>query len=241
MVKNTYSDKIFKGDLAREGAMSAFELQRKINDGEALTKQALSARLWGIAWDDFLPFHFQESDIYLDTITYKEFSDFIKENSEKIFTENEINSSFNNFDNSKARVTFYEQESDIFAYKIKEKIVGVFVSHPSDWSTYYLRYTNILPAYRGCQLTIRTIAFLSNILFSVGVQRIKTEVSPSNLRQVQRLSKLGFVISGNTLSERWGALLFMTKYLDNQSEQTFYNQFCVGLRPMNNSNLKQGE
>lgn len=63
------------------------------------------------------------------------------------------------------------------------------------------------------------------------MERVCVDVSPSNVEQVQRLSKLGFYVSGNSFSERWGACIAMTKYLDSHSEEVFLDQFCLGLRP----------
>jgi len=192
---------------------------------------SLSSKLWSIDWDSVLPHQFHGTDFYLDRSSYEELKNFVAKNSSALFTENERDSRFLNNESSALKSKFYEECADIFSYKIDELMVGVFVANVLDWSTYYFRYTNIHPDYRGHQLTERNIASLSQILFKHGVQRICLDVSPSNTEQIQRLSKLGFIISGNIFSERWGSNIMMTKFLDEKYQQVFFDQFCLGLRP----------
>lgn len=193
----------------------------------------LSTKLWSIAWDELLPYQFQGTDCYFDLSSFEELKDFLGTNAKSLFTDNEMTQRFLGNEPSPLKNKFYNEFADVFAYKVNEKIVGVFVANVLDWSSYYFRYTNIHPDYRGHQFTERSIKFLIQILKDHGVQRICLDVSPSNTEQVQRLSKLGFFISGNTFSERWGVNIAMTKYLDPKYEQVFFDQFCVGLRPNN--------
>ena len=42
----------------------------------------------------------------------------------------------------------YCSETDVFRFRSGSRTVGMFVSNPSDWSTYYMRSVAILPEYR---------------------------------------------------------------------------------------------
>jgi hypothetical protein len=54
-------------------------------------------------------------------------------------------------------------------------------------------------------------------------------VSPSNATMLHVATRLGFISSGTLLSDRWGALVRFTKFLDTPSESVFTRQFCSQL------------
>ncbi len=96
-----------------------------------------------------------------------------------------------------------------------------------DWSTYYLRYINILPQYRGHQLALDIMDKICQTLQHFGIERIEAHVSVGNLGQQIRMAKMGFISTGNYQSERWGSLSLLTKYLDKKYQHTFQRQFCL--------------
>lgn len=115
--------------------------------------KSLSTQLWSIPWEEVLPYQFQGTDFYLDISSYDEMMEFLSKNASQVFTQNEFDNRFLNKENSVAKTRFYREIADVFAYKLNEKIVGFFAMNAVDWSTCYFRYTNILPEYRGQNLT----------------------------------------------------------------------------------------
>jgi RimJ/RimL family protein N-acetyltransferase len=87
----------------------------------------------------------------------------------------------------------------------------------------------VLPAYQGRQLPRVVLPLLFERLKRAAVRRVEAETSPSNLVTIHVLTRMRFNITGNALSDRWGALLRMTKYLDRDAEDVFLDTFCVGI------------
>jgi GNAT superfamily N-acetyltransferase len=124
----------------------------------------------------------------------------------------------------------YYQTADVFEIKHSEQTVGLLICAPTDWSTYYIRTMGLLPAYQGRQLGRVILPFLFERLAGAGVRRIEAETSPSNHATVRLLTHLRFNITGTVLTERWGALLRLTKFVDEEAEDVFLDKFCSGVR-----------
>src|SRR6185503_19487640 len=99
-----------------------------------------------------------------------------------------------------------------------------------DWSTYHIRFCAFLPEYQGRQLLQRFFPTFFRILKQAGVERIETETSPSNLAIMHIMNRFHFNVTGTLMSERWGALVRFTKFLDEESERVFLQQFCTGIK-----------
>jgi hypothetical protein len=108
--------------------------------------------------------------------------------------------------------------------------VGVVICNPVDWSTYYLRMAAFVPAYQGQNLVKFVVARLCRILADAGVARFECEAAPSNVRCIATALALGFVVTGTTLSERWGALSRLTRYLNASAEESYLDRFCAAGR-----------
>ena len=63
-----------------------------------------------------------------------------------------------------------------------------------------------------------------------GVERVEADTSPANMATMHLLTRLRFNMTGTTLSERWGAHVHFTKFLDERSEGVFLEQFCSGVK-----------
>ncbi|MBI3544185.1 MAG: hypothetical protein HY075_13020 [Deltaproteobacteria bacterium] len=59
-----------------------------------------------------------------------------------------------------ARRAFYERYVDAFLMRSGADAVGVLLGHPTDWSTYYIRYVGILPRFQGVwNALVRSVGF----------------------------------------------------------------------------------
>jgi hypothetical protein len=105
----------------------------------------------------------------------------------------------------------------------------VVIGTPLDWSSYYIRTAALLPECQGRQPIQH---FFSSLVFpilrSAGVERVELDVAPSNLAMMHVVTRLRFNASGTLLTERWGAHVHFTKFLDEDSERVFISQFCTG-------------
>jgi GNAT superfamily N-acetyltransferase len=120
------------------------------------------------------------------------------------------------------------EEADIFLIRSEGHTVGDLVAHPSDWSTYYLRSLALLPEHRGLATAPLLFKRLAPILADAGVERIEADVSPVDTMNVLAQTRLGFVATGTCNTDRWGALVRMTKFLHADAESVFNRQFCAG-------------
>jgi RimJ/RimL family protein N-acetyltransferase len=131
---------------------------------------------------------------------------------------------------SAAKLRFFE-DADVFLIKDDGELVGLEIAHPTDWSTYYLRTHALLPAYRGRGIMAEMMKRRSEVLATVGVQRIEGDVVPANVAQMIAHTKIGCVVTGTLNTDRWGALVRITKYIESNSDDVFRKQFCCGTWP----------
>jgi ribosomal protein S18 acetylase RimI-like enzyme len=101
---------------------------------------------------------------------------------------------------------------------------------PEDWSSYYVRIFAVLPAYQRPALTRR---FARECLFDAlvehGVERIVAETWPTNVAMSHLFTEMQFHVTGHQLSERWGALVRYTKFLDPARAEAFARRFAAPL------------
>jgi GNAT superfamily N-acetyltransferase len=189
----------------------------------------VSRLLWGIDWRAWLPRRLTEDGIELHLSSIDAAMPFISAHYAEIFEQELERDRFFSepFDGPKMR---YYRTADVFEIRHAERTVGLLIGAPSDWSTYYIRSMAVLPAYQGRQLPRCILPFLFEHLAKAGVRRFEAETSPSNLVSVLNLTRLRFNITGTVLTERWGALLRFTKFVDEGAEEVFLHKFCSGVR-----------
>ena len=207
-------------DSAPRSRLSALELP----DGPKASRL-----FWGIDWAEWLPRKITEDGVELHASRIEWAMPFISAHYAEIFEQDLERERFFSepFDGAKMR---YYQTADVFEIKHAHRTVGLLIGAPSDWSTYYIRSAAVVPAYQGRQLPRRFLPFLFGRLAAVGVRRFEAETSPANLASVLNLTRLRFNITGTILSERWGALLRFTKFVDEEAEDVFLDKFCAGVR-----------
>ena len=120
----------------------------------------------------------------------------------------------------------YLNACDLIELRDQDRTVGAIVGAPEDWSTYYVR---IFAVAEECQhpRVIRKLVreCLFQPLAMYGVQRIAAETSPANRAMCRLFSELEFHATGHQLSDRWGALVRYTRFLDRSCEAVFLGQF----------------
>jgi RimJ/RimL family protein N-acetyltransferase len=127
---------------------------------------------------------------------------------------------------SEAKRRFFA-EMDCFLFRVEGEVAGVFMAHPCDWNSYYLRSTGILPRYRERGLMSQFFDRLDEPLRAVGVERIEAEVSPANTPIIRVLAGHGYIVTGQVASERWGLLLRYTKFLSQGASAVFRRQYTA--------------
>jgi len=198
----------------------------------------LSTKIWGIKWQEYFPAQY-DNGITVSPTDFRAVASFMAMNMEAIYRENSDLSPFLKMSKSDFKRRFYEEAADFFMLSTEGREIGILTANPSDWGTYYLRNVSILTEYQNRGVFQPFFVQLLQILSKHGVERAEAEVSPSNLGQVHLLNKLGFNVTGFSVSERFGTLTKFTKYFSHYHEENFIEQFCFGVKPQLNSNTER--
>jgi GNAT superfamily N-acetyltransferase len=204
---------------------SAPRLRTSLDFEDVEREPRLSERLWGIDWRRILP-QTLVGDITANLVDAEVAREFIEAHYAEIAPMDPTAGWFVEGWNS-AKQRYARHVADCFGYYHRGRVVGIYVGNPMDWSTYYLRSTGVLPAYRGKGLTWRFMELLLGELERAGVERVEGETSPANYAIYKCLMRLGFCVSGTVLSDRWGALTRLTRYFDPKAERVFGEKFCA--------------
>ncbi|HEX8793601.1 MAG TPA: GNAT family N-acetyltransferase [Polyangiaceae bacterium] len=189
-----------------------------------LEAATLSQRWWGLDWRDVLPFHFDDGRA--EFATMGDVLPFISEHYPAIFGAKDVEGRFLQNPMTEAKRRFFA-EMDFFLFRVAGDVAGVFMAHPWDWSTYYLRSTGILPQYREQRLMTHFFDCLDEPLRAAGVERIEAEVSPANAPIIRVLAGHGYIVTGQVATERWGLLLRYTKFLSQGANAVFGRQYTA--------------
>jgi RimJ/RimL family protein N-acetyltransferase len=184
----------------------------------------LSQRWWGLDWRAVLPFDLDDGRA--EFATMNDVVPFVKEHYPAIFGAKDVESRFLENPMTEAKRRFFA-EMDFFLFRVEGEVAGVFMAHPWDWTSYYLRSTGILQQYRERGLMTQFFARLEEPLREAGVERIEAEVSPVNTPIIRVLTGHGYIVTGQVASERWGLLLRYTKFLSEGASAVFRRQYTA--------------
>jgi GNAT superfamily N-acetyltransferase len=121
----------------------------------------------------------------------------------------------------------YAELMDVFAFRHEGAVVGVYLSDPLDWSTYYMRSALVLPEHRGGGLMTTWMSAMADELQRHGVDRLEADVSPANAPVLKMYLSLGYMVTSTTSSDRWGLTLRLTKFLREDARAIFLRQFSA--------------
>src|SRR5580658_6991842 len=182
---------------------------------------ALSQRLWGLDWDRLLPW--QIDDVVVEAGSLEEAIPFMRDHYTEIFSTGD--GRFFTEMMSEAKRRFFA-EMDIFVLRVAGETVGLVMGHPSDWSTYYMRSVALLAQYRARGVFPRFLEHFYEPLRKAGVERIEADASPSNQAVIRLHLSEGSIVTATGSSERWGAFVRFTKFLNQEPHDVFHRQFC---------------
>lgn len=215
------------------------ELETKSSDVSAPTEttktkerpKTLSERTWNFSWDDHLPATIGSRGITIELSSFDEVYEYARENFDRIFELDKKHNPFVHWEDKGVKERYYRETMDVFVVKREGTLIGINVCGPSDWSSYYLRHSSVLPEAQGNMALSGFIQFIIDKMEQLGVKRLQAETSPANLPIIQILTRLRFNLAGMQLTERWGAIMLLTKFLDKKNEGVFLDQFCFGNHP----------
>lgn len=202
------------------------EAKSRIDAASSSRPEPLSKRWWDLDWASAMPWECGGV-----TVRYGTMDDalpFIQGHYGAIF--GEADDRFLSDPMCPRKVRFY-READVFLIEDAGVIVGLQIATPTDWSTYYVRTLAILPAYRGRGVLEAMTERIAELLIAAGVERMEGELAPNNGACVIAQTRLGYVVTGTTATERWGTMVRLTKFLQEDASRVFHRQFCGGAWP----------
>jgi Acetyltransferase (GNAT) family len=182
---------------------------------------ALSQRLWGLDWESVLPW--QIDDVSVEWGSLEEALPFMRDHYNEIFGTGDGRFFVEMMSEAKRR---FCAEMDIFILRAGTETVGLVMGHPSDWSTYYVRSAALLAEYRARGVFPRFLEHFYEPLRGAGVERIEADASPSNQSVIRLHLSQGSIVTATGSSERWGAFVRFTKFLNEEPQEVFNRQFC---------------
>lgn len=179
--------------------------------------------VWGLNWKKHFPVQFGQYTVEISNAS--EFLALKKCPDSFLITSDNSSDNFIKDINSKTKEAYLNHQCDFFVINKKSETVGLFVCELRDWSSYYIRFMSIEKTHRNHQLSVHFFNFIEGILQEHGVDKMMIDVAPSNIKQVMRMSQLGFINTGNILSERFGACMQLTKFLKEENWNVFNQSF----------------
>lgn len=183
-----------------------------------------SLALWGLDWSSVLPWTFE--DVRVEAGTFDEATRFMEAHYASSFPPVAGGVPFASDPMTPAKRRFGEA-MDVFLMRHEGRVIGIMMGHPTDWSGYYARSGAVLPAFRDRHLMGRTLAALAGPLRAAGVGRVETEVSVGNAPALRMMTRLGWLVTATSNSERWGTMLRFSKLLRDDAEDAFVRHFCA--------------
>ena len=190
--------------------------------------QTLSARFWGADLSQNLPRVLSRDGVQAVRGDLARVGEFLKQ-AFPSFSEEELGAQLSPR-MIEAKVHYLRTASDLIEVQHLGRTVGVLVGAPEDWSSFYVRILAFLPEYQRPGLTRRFVReCLFEPLAACGVERIVADTWPTNIAMTRGFTELHFHVTGHQLSERWGALVRYTKFLDPAREAAFEKRFAGAL------------
>ncbi len=205
---------------------------------ESTERSTFSEKIYDFKWTNHFPLQLKSGE-QVHLTDFSTAARFIKENHARIFQRDHWGDRFFDEDQLPSKYRYYKEVADCFLFIKDGQTYGVFLGTAIDGTSYYIRYCAILPEFQNGGRFQGLLTNLLQVLSQHGVVRAEGDFSPANLVNIHLFNKLQFNITGITLSERWGALVHMTKILNSKAENIFLNQFCTGTRPQQEGKIAE--
>lgn len=188
-------------------------------------RETFSKRVWGSDWRDELPWSFD--GVTAEPGTFDDALVFMQEHYARIFGGLGTDGSRFLADPLTESKRRFGGEMDVVLYRDGARVVGIWMAHPADWTTYYVRSAAFLPEYRDKRVMSQFLERVYAPLAALGIERLECECSPANVPMMKLMASLGWIAVSTANSERWGATIRFAKFLRSEAEGVFTRQFCA--------------
>ena len=106
--------------------------------------------------------------------------------------------------------------------------VGFSMGKVVDGQTFFMEWSGILPTYQRLGLYSRFLEALIPYLKALGIGRVTSNHMGTNRPVLIAKLKAGFIVTGTTLDERHGMLVWLARFLEPERERGFERAFSLG-------------
>lgn len=106
--------------------------------------------------------------------------------------------------------------------------VGFSLGKVVNEQTFFMEWSGILPDYQRRGLYSQFLETLIPYLKALGIERITSNHMGNNRPVLIAKLKAGFIITGTTLDERHGMLVWLARFLEPARERGFERAFSLG-------------
>ncbi len=112
-------------------------------------------------------------------------------------------------------------------YNAQNRPIGWSLSEQREPDTLFMVWTGILPEHQNQGVYSSFLRHYLNYARALGYARVTSNHMVNNRRVLVAKLKAGFVASGMTLDERWGAMIWLTCHLDDDMAAIFRTAFSL--------------
>lgn len=115
----------------------------------------------------------------------------------------------------------------LIVYNSDNEPIGWSFGNQQDPDTFFMMWTGILPEYQNQGIYSAFLRGFIDYCRALGYARITSNHLVNNRRVIVAKMKAGFVASGFELDERWGAMLRLTYFVDDNRMEGFRQAFSL--------------
>lgn len=112
-------------------------------------------------------------------------------------------------------------------YTTANEPVGFSMGKVVSGQTFFMEWSGLLPAYQRRGLYSRFLEVLIPFLQDLGIDRVTSNHMGNNRPVLIAKLKAGFIITGMTLDERHGMLVWLVRFLSPERQQGFERAFSL--------------
>jgi len=112
-------------------------------------------------------------------------------------------------------------------YDSADNPIGWSISEQREPDTLFMIWTGVLPAHQNQGIYSAFLRHYLDYARALGFARVTSNHMVNNRRVLVAKLKAGFVASGMTLDERWGAMIWLTCHLNDELATTYRTAFSL--------------
>ena len=125
------------------------------------------------------------------------------------------------------RNSFQSHTEQFVFYDAEDKPIGWSIGQQKEADTFIMQWTGLVPAYQNQGIYSAFLPRFLDYLRAIGYARVTSNHFVNNRAVLVAKLKAGFIATGMSLDERWGAILWLTHFLDENVEDAFRHAFSL--------------